>query len=149
MTEIRITNGDEAISQLGEPKFALRSGATIRKREPNSQVEILETSWGPQEAHRGVDYVAIQDDGSEYPYKIVEWNANMAPVEGDPERFFKKVPSKLIAVPEGVLVKCGTIDAGEQDDLEIRSPDFLCIGGANEVYPLSRERFDNEFEWVN
>lgn len=149
MSTIRITNGDEAVAQLGEPKLALRSGATIRKRDPSQAVEIIHTGWGPQEAHQGVDYVAIQDDGSEYPYKVEEWNANMAPVEDDPERFYKKVPSKLIEVPEGVLVKCGTIDAGAQDDLEIRHPDFVCVGGANEVYPLSRSRFDQEFEWVN
>ena len=124
--------------------------ALIQKRNPKTEVEIIETGWAAGGSARGVDYVAIQNDGSEYPYKIEEWKRNMEEVEGKPGYFRKKVPSKLIKVPDGVVVECVTIDGGEQKPLEIESPDFVCIGGTNERSdPLARSRFNDEFEWID
>jgi len=146
--QIRVENGAQVLAQLGELRLARRK-ALVQKREPNGDVEIVETSWGPQEAHKGIDYVAIQGDGAEYPYKIELWQLNMEELPNQAGYFRKIVPSKLIPVPDETVVTCVTIDGGKQTPLEVKAPDFICVGTADEVYPLSRSRFDEEFEWMD
>ena len=144
---IRVENGAEAVEKCGEPRLALKKGL-IQKREPKEAIEVVTTSWGPQEAHRGVDFVAIQSDGAEYPYKVELFNTNMEEHPEKPGYFRKATPSKLIEVPNDVVIECVTIDGGTQKPLDIAAPNFLCIGAANEVYPLSRETFDRDFDWA-
>lgn len=145
--ELTIRNGNEAVAQLGNPRLA-RKKATISRRLPKGDVEVIETSWGPQEAHAKIDYVAVQKDGSEYPYKKDLFHKNMEPAPGKPGQFRKKTLSKLLAVPEGTAVQCVTIDGGKQKPLRVEAPDFVCIGLDDEVYPMSRETFESDFEWA-
>ena len=145
---VRVSNGNEAVKELGQPRLA-RKKATISRRLPKGKVEVIETSWGAQEAHAGLDYVAIQKDGSEYPYKKELFHQNMEQVPGKPGEFRKKTLSKLLAVPEGLQVDCVTIDGGEQKPLKVTAPDFVCIGLDDEVYPMSRETFEQDFEWAD
>ncbi len=145
--ELTIRNGKEAIAQLGIPRLA-RKKATISRRLPKGDVEVIETSWGPQEAYAKIDYVAVQKDGEEYPYKKDLFHKNMEPVPGKPGQFRKKTLSKLLAVPEGTSVQCVTIDGGKQKPLQVEAPDFVCIGLDDEVYPMSRETFESDFEWA-
>ena len=145
MRSIEISNGDEAIAALGEPRLAVKK-AYITKREPNGEVEVIETSWGPQEAKKGTHYVA-KDAGGEYPYDIEAFAKNMEAVPGQNGLFRKATASRLIEVPEGLVVNCITIDQGSQKPMAVSYPGFIGIGVKNEVYPITREVFNSDFEW--
>ncbi len=147
LRSIKITTGDEAIAILGSPKLA-RKKSTIQIREPKGNVEVVVTGSGPQEARSGQHFIAIGASSGEYPYDIEAFQKNMEEVPGKPGFYRKVTPSRLIEVPMSVVVHCVTIDQGEQRPLEIKYPDFIGIGAKNEVYPVRREIFDRDFEWI-
>lgn len=143
--EFTVSNGDEAIACLGAPRLAVKK-ALITVREPNGDIEVVQTSWGPQEAKAGVHYVA-KDAGGEYPYDKEAFAKNMEAVSDVPGSYRKATPSRLIEIPEGVTVNCVTIDQGSQKPMRITAPDFLGIGAKNEVYPVKRATFNSDFQW--
>ncbi len=153
---VSLRNGTEARTLLGPPKGARRTN-TIRRREPvpepGKNFEGLETSWGEQQAVAGLDFVAIEDQGpgkpkNEYPYKKEIWAKNMEPHPDRPGEYRKKTISQLIEVPEGTIVECHTIDGEKDKPLPVPPGDFVCIGANNEVYPMSKETREEQFEWV-
>ena len=142
---VTVSDGDEAIKLLGEPRLAVKK-ALITIREPNGDMEIVNTSWGPQEAHKGKTHIA-KDSKGEYPYDIEAFNKNMEEVPGKPGYYRKATHSKLIEIPVGVTVECVTIDQGQQKPMKITAPHFIGIGVKNEVYPVERSVFESDFDW--
>ena len=146
MKNITLANPADAIEALGEPRMARKQG-TIRIREPRDVVEQIQTKWGTQDAITGTDFVAIEADGAEYPYKKDLFQVNMEQVPGT-EEYRKKTLSRLLEIPNDVKVTLITIDGGIEKPLTVFAPDFVCIGAKDEVYPLQRATFDRDFDWA-
>lgn len=156
LQHLALRNGTQAQKLLGKPREAKRT-STIQRREPDpdpgKNFETLETTWGEQRAVTGVDFVAIEDAGpgepkNEYPYKKEIWAKNMEPHPEKPGEYRKKTVSRLIEVPEGMIVDCYTIDGEKDKPLPVPAGDFICIGANNEIYPMDKETRAEQFEWV-
>ena len=139
---------DDAIEQFGEPKLRgerrrSRSGTRTR-RSRSSRLD-----GGRRRLAPGWTTSPSRTTGQSTRTRSRSGSGTWRRLRESPATSSKKAPSKLIKVPDGVVVECVTIDGGEQKPLEIESPDFVCIGGTNEVYPLARSRFNDEFEWID
>ena len=137
---IYLDSGSRIPAEWGRPREAQRK-STVAIREPDG-IETFAKSWGTLTATPGVDWVIIQGDGEEYPIKKDIFTTTYE--EGPPGRYRKTAHSRLVQVPEGVVAVLMT----REGELEVRHPDYIAIGAANEVYANSAAWVAANLEFV-